>query len=84
MTTFLHIVGEAGVEKYNTFTWEEDDDKRKISKFLLKFEETECKPRSHIIHECPSVEGQPPTCLKNSMEDAHQISPTLLKFYVWG
>ena len=46
----MHVVGEAGVEKYNTFTWEEDSDKHKISKVLLKFEE-ECKPRSNIIME---------------------------------
>ena len=34
--------------------------------------------------ECPSVEGQPPICLKNSTENTHQISLTLLKVDVWG
>ena len=34
--------------------------------------------------ECPSVESQTPTCLKNSTENVHQISLTLLKVEVWG
>ena len=43
-----------------------------------------CSVRDQQKQECPSVEGQPPACLKNSMENVHQISLTLLKVEVWG
>ena len=37
-----------------------------------------------VTQECPSVEGQPPACLKNSTENAHQISLSLIKVDLWG
>ena len=43
-----------------------------------------CPQRELAAQECPSVKGQLPACLKNSTENAHQISPTLLKADVWG
>ncbi len=33
---FLHVAGEEAVEVYNTFTFEEDDDKHKLVKISLK------------------------------------------------
>ena len=35
---FLHVIGEAGVEKYNTMTWAESGDKLKMVKVLENFE----------------------------------------------
>lgn len=47
---FLHVIGEAGVEKYNTMTWAEPDDKLKIIKVIENFDR-ELGPKSNIIME---------------------------------
>ncbi|XP_066938885.1 uncharacterized protein [Macrobrachium rosenbergii] len=50
VATFLHVIGELGVEKYNILSWDQDGDKYKIDKVLKKFD-VECSPRSNIIME---------------------------------
>ena len=35
--TFLHIVGPEALAVYNSFTWTEDDDKKKLDKIIDKF-----------------------------------------------
>ena len=40
---FLHVIREAGVEKYNTMTWAEPDDKLRINKVIENFDK-ECSP----------------------------------------
>lgn len=43
---FLHVAGEV----YNTFTFEEDDDKHKLTKIMEKFENY-CNPKKNITYE---------------------------------
>ena len=45
--TFLHVAGTEALEVYNTFTWENDDDKSKVNKITEKFEEY-CNPRKNV------------------------------------
>ena len=47
---FLHVIGEAGVEKYNTMTWSDPEDKLKIKKVIENFDK-ECSPKSNVIME---------------------------------
>ena len=47
---FLHVIGETGVEKYNTMTWLDPDDKLKIKKVIENFYR-ECSPKSNVIME---------------------------------
>ena len=47
---FLHVIGDAGVEKYNTMTWAEPSDKFKIRKVIENFDK-ECSPKSNVIME---------------------------------
>ena len=49
-TTLLHVVGPDALEIYNTFTWEDDRDKAKVTKILEKFE-AYCVPRRIITWE---------------------------------
>ena len=46
----LHVIGPAALEVYNTFTWENDDDKQKVDVILAKFE-GHCIPRSNVTWE---------------------------------
>ena len=36
--TLLHVIGPDALEVYNTFSWENEEDKRKVTKILEKFE----------------------------------------------
>ena len=49
-STLLHIIGTDSLEIFNTFTWEENGDDKKVDKILEKFEEY-CKPRKNIVFE---------------------------------
>ena len=46
----LYRVGDEAVDVYNTFTWDEEDDKLKIEKALEKFKSF-CNPRKTTIYE---------------------------------
>ena len=48
--TLLHVVGPDALEVYNTFSWEDADDKSKVAKILEKFE-AYCVPRKNITWE---------------------------------
>ena len=48
--TLLHFAGPEALEIYNTFTWTEEGDKKKIYKILENFEEY-CTPRKNITWE---------------------------------
>ena len=48
--TLLHVVGPDTLEVYNTFSWEDADDKSKVAKILEKFE-AYCVPRKNITWE---------------------------------
>ena len=45
--TLLHVAGPEALEVYNTFTWEDEGDKKKVNKILEKFE-AYCIPRKNI------------------------------------
>ena len=64
LATFLHVIGEAGVEKYESFEFENDDG-NKIEKVIEKFEE-DCKPRTNILNERYNF-------LKRKQEDGESI-----------
>ena len=49
LATFLQVIGEAGIENYESFKFENDDG-NKIEKVIEKFEE-DCKPRKNILNE---------------------------------
>ena len=44
------MIGPAALEVYNTFTWENDDDKQKVDVILAKFE-GHCIPCSNVTWE---------------------------------
>ena len=48
--TFLHVAGPEALEVYNTFTWDDDDDKSKVNKITEKFDQY-CNPRKNITWE---------------------------------
>ena len=48
--TFLHVAGPEALEVYNTFTWDEDNDKSKVDKISEKFDQY-CNPRKNITWE---------------------------------
>ena len=48
--TLLHVVGPDALEIYNTFTWEADGDRNKVTKILEKFE-AYCVSRRNITWE---------------------------------
>ena len=48
--TLLHVVGPDALEVYNTFSWENEEDKRKVTKILEKFE-AHCIPQRNITWE---------------------------------
>ena len=48
--TFLHVAGADALEVYNTFTWENDEDKLKVDKIVEKFN-TYCIPRKNVTWE---------------------------------
>ena len=48
--TLLHVIGPDVLEVYNTFFWENEEDKWKVTKILEKFE-AHCIPRRNITWE---------------------------------
>ena len=49
--TFLHVVGPEALEIYNTFTWDNADDKNKVDKIVETFDQY-CNPRKNVAWEC--------------------------------
>ena len=43
--TLLHVIGPTALEVYNTFTWDNEDDKQKVETILAKFA-AYCIPRT--------------------------------------
>ena len=39
VATFLHVAGTEIMEKYNGFLWDEPEDKYKLEKIILKFDQ---------------------------------------------
>ena len=50
VATILTVIGDEALDVYNTFTWDDDEDKVKIDKVLEQFEKF-CEPRKNIIYE---------------------------------
>lgn len=50
VAALLSVIGDDGVELYETFTWEDDEDKQKIYEVLDAFENY-CTPRANILFE---------------------------------
>ena len=50
LATFLTVIGDQGYEKYESFSFEEEADKNKIDKVLLKFD-AECKILTNQLNE---------------------------------
>ncbi|XP_048747335.2 uncharacterized protein K02A2.6-like [Ostrea edulis] len=48
--TFLHIIGPDALEIYNTFTWAEAGDEKKLAKIIEKFT-TYCNPKKNVAYE---------------------------------
>ncbi|KAL4083841.1 hypothetical protein QTP88_029157 [Uroleucon formosanum] len=46
---FLNLVGKEGLERYNTLTFENADDNKKIDQVLKAFQDY-CKPKKNILH----------------------------------
>ncbi len=47
---FLHVIGDEALEVYNTFTFENDEDKLKLTAIIKKFEEF-CIPKKNVVME---------------------------------
>ena len=48
--TLLHVAGEEALEIYNTFTWDNDGDDKKVDTIMAKFE-AYCNPRKNVTWE---------------------------------
>ena len=48
--TLLHVIGPAAFEVYNTFTWENEEDKQKVEAIMVKFA-AYCIPRTNVTWE---------------------------------
>ena len=48
--TLLHVAGEEALEIYNTFTWDEEGDDKKVAAVMAKFE-AYCNPRKNVTWE---------------------------------
>ena len=48
-STFLHVIGPEALEIFNTFTFQNQDDKEKLQPIMDKFE-TYCNPRKNITY----------------------------------
>ncbi|KAK3103001.1 hypothetical protein FSP39_015684 [Pinctada imbricata] len=49
-STFLHVIGPDALEIYNTFTWENEGDEKKLSKIVEKFA-SYCNPKKNVAYE---------------------------------
>lgn len=49
-STFLHVIGPESLEIFNTFTFDNDDDKKKLKPIMDKFE-SYCNPRKNLTYE---------------------------------
>lgn len=50
LATFLSIIGQDGLQKYDTMSFTNETDKEDIEEVIRKFDE-ECRPISNILHE---------------------------------
>ena len=50
LATFLHIGGPEAVEKYNTFSWNNEEDKNNLQKVIEKFD-NDCKITTNVLLE---------------------------------
>ena len=50
VATFLHVAGAEAVERYNSFSWENEEDRNILSKVIDKFE-SDCKGTTNILIE---------------------------------
>ena len=48
--SFLHVAGSEALEVYNTFIWDDADEKNKVDKIIEKFDQY-CNPRKNITWE---------------------------------
>ncbi len=71
---FLHVAGEEAVEVYNTFTFEEEDDKQNLTKIMEKFENY-CNPKKNITYERYKFF----TCVQGDMSFSQYLTELKLK-----
>ena len=50
VATISTVIGDEALDVFNTFTWDDDEDKVKIDKVLEQFEKF-CEPRKNTIYE---------------------------------
>ena len=50
MSLLIHVIGESALEVYNTFVWEETEDRMKLAKVLEHFDEY-CTPKTNLTLE---------------------------------
>ena len=50
VATLLTVIGNDAIDVFNTLTWDEEGDDKKIEKVLLKFEE-HCEPMKNVSYE---------------------------------
>ena len=50
VATLLTVIGNDAIDVFNTLTWDEEGDDKKIEKVLLKFEE-HCEPKKNVSYE---------------------------------
>ena len=50
VATLLTVIGNDAIDVFNTLTWDEEGDDKKIDKVLLKFGE-HCKPKKNVSYE---------------------------------
>lgn len=50
VATLLTVIGNDAIDVFNTLTWDEEGDEKKIEKVLLKFEKP-CEPKKNVNNE---------------------------------
>ena len=50
VATLLTVIGNDAIDVFNTLTWHDEGDDKKIEKVLLKFEE-HCEPKKNVSYE---------------------------------
>ena len=50
VATLLTVIGNGAINVFNTLTWDEEGNDKKIEKVLLKFEE-HCEPKKNVSYE---------------------------------
>jgi len=49
VATLLTVIGNDAIDVFNTLTWDEEDDEKKIENVLLKFEE-HCELKKNVSY----------------------------------